>query len=187
MLGSQPAFPRELGQDEVNVLLRAGSETARLAMLLLLSGISAEEALAVKSDDVDLSRRIIRIGGESVREAAMCDALAELIAAHAKQPGQQLLADAQGRDIGLPDLSAELLCAAHDAGIEQPAEVSPAALRHTYVAFLVRQGIRFADLTQIVGRLPAETLSAYSTLSPAGTRISMEAVERVLPALRAPA
>jgi hypothetical protein len=65
--------------------------------------------------------------------------------------------------------------------------VSPAALRHTYVAFLVRQGIRFADLTQVVGRLPAETLSDYSTLSPAGARISLEAVERVLPALRAPA
>lgn len=187
LLGSQPALPRELGQDEVNALLRASSETARVTMLLLLSGISAEEALAVKSDDVDLPRRVIRIGGESAREAAMCDTLAELIAARAKQPGQQLLADVQGHDIGLPDLSAELLCAAHDAGIEQPAEVSPAALRHTYAAFLVRQGIRFADLTKIVGRLPAETLSAYSTLSPAGARISMEAVERVLPALRAPA
>ncbi|MDP2030406.1 MAG: hypothetical protein Q8K12_12275 [Thiobacillus sp.] len=187
LLGSQPALPRELGQDEVNALLRAGSETARVTMLLLLSGISAEEALAVKSDDVDLPRRVIRIGGESAREAAMCEALVELIIGRAKQPGQQLLADAQGRDIGLPDLSAELLCAAHDAGIEQPAEVNPAALRHTYVAFLVRQGIRFADLTQIVGRLPAETLSDYSTLSPAGARITLEAVERVLPALRAPA
>jgi uncharacterized protein involved in exopolysaccharide biosynthesis len=187
LLGSQPALPRELSQDEVNALLRAGSETARVAMLLLLSGISVEEALAVKSDDVDLPRRVIRIGGESAREAAMCEALAELIIGRAKQPGQQLLADAQSRDIGLPDLSAELLCAAHDAGIEQPAEVSPAALRHTYVAFLVRQGIRFADLTQIVGRLPAETLSDYSTLSPAGARISLEAVERVLPALRTPA
>jgi uncharacterized protein involved in exopolysaccharide biosynthesis len=187
LLGSQPALPRELGQDEVNALLRAGSETARVAMLLLLSGISAEEALAVKSDDVDLPRRVIRIGGELAREAAMCETLAELIIGRAKQPGQQLLADAQDRDIGLPDLSAELLCAAHDAGIEHPAEVSPAALRHTYVAFLVRQGIRFADLTQVVGRLPAETLSDYSTLSPAGARISLEAVERVLPALRAPA
>jgi len=187
LLGSQPALPRELSQDEVNALLRAGSGTARVTMLLLLSGISAEEALAVKSDDVDLPRRVIRIGGESAREAAMCEALAELIIGRAKQPGQQLLADAQSRDIGLPDLSAELLCAAHDAGIEQPAEVSPAALRHTYIAFLVRQGIRFADLTQIVGRLPAETLSDYSTLSPAGARISLEAVERVLPALRAPA
>lgn len=185
--GSQAVLPRELGQDEVRALLRAGSATGRLAMLLLLSGISADEALALTSDDVDLVRRVIRIAGEPARQIALCDALTGLLVTRAPLPGEQLLADAQGRAIGPKGLDAELLCAAHDAGIDSPAEVSPPALWHTYVAFLVRQGIRFADLMQIVGRLPAETLAAYSVLSPASARIPLGAVERVLPALRAPA
>ncbi|MEO8411373.1 MAG: hypothetical protein ABI478_12465 [Propionivibrio sp.] len=57
-------------------------------------------------------------------------------------------------------------------------------LRHTYVAFLVRQGIRFADLGQIVGRLSAQALASYQGLSPAGPRQPAEAIDRVLPALR---
>lgn len=83
----------------------------------------------------------------------------------------------------MEDLNAELLCASHDARITGPAETSPATLWHTYVAFLVRQGIRFADLMRIMGRLPSETIAAYSALSPASARLPLEAVKRVLPAV----
>jgi hypothetical protein len=47
----------------------------------------------------------------------------------------------------------------------------------------VRQGVRFGDLAQLVGRLPAETLAAYSSLAPTGPRVPLESVERVMPAL----
>ena len=183
LLGVQPALPRELHQDEIAALLRAGSEAGRLGMLLLLSGIRPEEALALSLDDVDLLQRRIRIAGEPVREVPICETLAGVLAWRTTQPGRQLLVDAQGHTIGMDDLNAELLCAAHDAGITSPAEISPAALWHTYVAFLVRQGVRFADLMQITGRLPSETMAAYSALSPASPRLPLEAVERVLPAL----
>ena len=63
----------------------------------------------------------------------------------------------------------------------------PAALRHTYVAFLVRQGIRFADLARLVGPIPPEELAAYGALAPTGPRVAIDAIERVLPALRLPA
>jgi hypothetical protein len=46
----------------------------------------------------------------------------------------------------------------------------------------VRQGVRFADLMRIVGRLPAETLGAYSPLAPQGSRVAATAIERVHPA-----
>jgi hypothetical protein len=85
----------------------------------------------------------------------------------------------------LSDLGTLTLCAAHDAGVERAAEVTPECLRHTYVAFLVRQGVRFADLTSLVGPLPTDVLAAYSALSPAGPRVACESVERVLPPLRA--
>jgi len=183
LIASQPALPRELHEDEMTALLQAGSKVGRLGMLLLLSGIRPEEALALTLDDVDLSQRRIRIADELAREVPICETLESALAYRMTQPGRQLLADGQGHAIGMDDLNAELLCAAHDARITGPAEISPATLWHTYVAFLVRQGIRFADLMRITGRLPNETIAAYSALSPASTRLPLEAVERVLPAV----
>lgn len=183
LLASQPALPRELRQDEVAAVLRGGSDAGRLGMLLLLNGIRPEEVLSLSLDDVNLALRRIRIAGAPARDVAICDALAVALAHRMTQPGRQLLSDAQGHAMGMGDLTAELLCAAHDAGIESPAEMSPSALWHTYVAFLVRQGIRFADLMQIAGRLPAETMAVYSSLAPAGARLPLDAVQRILPAV----
>jgi hypothetical protein len=89
-----------------------------------------------------------------------------------------------GRPATPADLEGAILYAAHDAGIERPSEVTALALRHTYVAFLVRQGIRFADLARVVGSLPPEALAAYGDLAPAGPRAALEAIELVLPSLR---
>ena len=183
LLALQPALPRELHEDETTALLQAGSKVGRLGMLLLLSGIRPEEVLALTLDDVDLSQRRIRIADELAREVPICETLERALAYRMTQPGRQLLADGQGHAIGMDDLNAELLCAAHDARITGAAEIRPATLWHTYVAFLVRQGIRFADLMRITGRLPSETMAAYSALSPATARLPLEALERVLPAV----
>jgi hypothetical protein len=58
------------------------------------------------------------------------------------------------------------------------------ALRHGYLAFLVRQGARITELERVGGSMPAGQLSAYAALSPAGPGKRLDAVERVYPALR---
>lgn len=78
------------------------------------------------------------------------------------------------------DLATELLCAAHDAGLERPIEITPAALRHSYLAFLARQGIRLGDLGRLVGRLTPEQAGVYSALAPEGTRRSASEVALVM-------
>jgi site-specific recombinase XerD len=83
------------------------------------------------------------------------------------------------------ELATGLLVAAHDAGIADARDVTPAALRHTYIAFLVRQGARFADITRRVGSLDADQLAEYSVLAPAGVRVEADAVQTVFPALAA--
>jgi polysaccharide biosynthesis transport protein len=84
------------------------------------------------------------------------------------------------------DEAADLvMCAAFDAGLSDAHEVTPAILRHTYVAFLLQQGARFADIGRIVGRLPQEELAAYMRFAPAQARVSLEQVDLIPPALRA--
>jgi site-specific recombinase XerD len=95
-----------------------------------------------------------------------------------------VLHNAAGAPLDAEALAAKLLVAAHDAGIEQAHEVGLQSLRHTYLAFLVRQGARFADITRVAGTLDAELLSAYSQLVPPGARLEAKAVVWVFPALR---
>ncbi len=185
LLAAQPMLPRELERDDVAGLLQAADDPTRLVVLLLLSGLTAEEAIAVRADDVDLVRGVLSVHGAAGREVRVGDALrAELAARTATAPSDPLVG--QGlRAATRESVDAQILCAAHDAGLADPANVNAACLRHTYVAYLVRQGIRFADLTSLVGELPAELLGAYTTLAPPGPRVARERIETSYPGVRA--
>ena len=57
--------PRELTDAEIAALLRATSDDGRLILTGLLSGLSAEEIVALDWDQIDLDAGTIRVSGES--------------------------------------------------------------------------------------------------------------------------
>src|SRR6185295_16856033 len=126
----------------------------------------------------------IHIGGGAPRDVTLHESLRALLAARASAPSAELVLGHPDRPASRDTVNAQLLCGAHDAGIENAVDVTPDCLRHTYVAFLVRQGIRFADLTRLVGHLPAEVLGAYSALSPGGPRVPGAAINVAFPFTR---
>jgi uncharacterized protein involved in exopolysaccharide biosynthesis len=174
---------RELGHAEVAALLEAADGPTRLAASLVLSGVTPEEALALERSDIDLARRVIKVRGGAAREIELSGPVAALLPTGPTLPGTKLLALGTAGDAGIADLGAAILCAAHDANVERASDVTPECLRHTYIAFLVRQGLRFADLTRIVGPLPSAALAEYSALAPPGPRVGAEAVDRLFPPL----
>jgi polysaccharide biosynthesis transport protein len=178
-----PSLPRELARAEAAALLAAAGGPARLAVAALLAGLSADELLALRWEDIDRERGVARVGGAAPRDLPLAGVFLEALenAGLATDPpaAGPLLQDPQGRALGAGELDALILCAAHDGGVEAPAEVTAAALRHTYVAYLVRQGVRFADLPAAVGPLPVAALAAYSALAPAGPRVAAERVDWV--------
>jgi len=153
-------------------------------MGLLLSGVTLDEALELRWSDVDLARGAIRAGGESGRELHLGGALRRLLETAPKVAGSERLVRPAGKPATRDGVDAQVLGAAHDAAIEDAPQVTSACLRHTYIAFLMRQGIRFADLTRLVGPLPAEAISAYSALSPAGARRDFAQIQVLYPALQ---
>lgn len=181
LLPQQPKFPRELATDEVAALVGASDDSVRGALLLLLGGISASEVIGMRWSDVDLGRGLIHVRGDSPRDVALGERLRAWIGARGPVQGSDSLVSFAGRSATRDSIDAQVLAAAHDAGIENPAGVTPESLRHTYVAYLVRQGIRFADLTPLVGQLPAEVLGAYSALAPPGPRAARQRVDTMLP------
>jgi polysaccharide biosynthesis transport protein len=184
LLPRPTTFPRELRVDEAAALIGASDDGIRLVMGLLLSGVALDEALELRWSDVDLARGTIRAGGESGRELYLGGALRRLLEATPKVPGSEMLVRPAGRPATRDSVDAQVLGAAHDAAIEDAPQVTSACLRHTYIAFLMRQGIRFADLTRLVGPLPAEAISAYSALSPAGARRDFAQIQVLYPALQ---
>ena len=181
-LAAPLALPRELTVDEAAALLQGADAETRRAVALLLSGLSPDEALALRWGDLDEATNVIRVGGPSSRQVPLAREVSVLLGPRGGQSAP-VLARNEAAMPGAPTLEAQLLVAAHDAGIERAQEVTPAALRHTYIAFLVRQGARFADVTRWVGALDAEQLAAYSPLAPAGARLDAGAVVRLFPAV----
>ena len=183
LLPQPPPFPRELSHTELAALLRASDDDCRLVILLLMSGVSCDEAVKLRWSDVALSRGIVHVGDGSARNVALNEASCRLIAARPQATASTLLLSQSGQPMTRDSIDAQILCAAHDAGIEGATEINSDCLRHTYLAFLVRQGIRFGDLVQLVGPMHAEILGMYSALSPPGSRVPREGINIEHPAV----
>ena len=95
-----------------------------------------------------------------------------------------MLQDAGGAALTSGDIQSMLGCAAFDAGLSAAAGVSPEVLRHTCIAWLVRQGLRFSELAALVGRPGADALARYAEIAPPGPKRSAAEIDLLMPALR---
>jgi integrase len=180
---------RELADREIAALVGAPKdEQARLVVLLLLTGVTAQELIALRSDDIDLNAGVIHVDGEAARTILLQE---PLLGALVRRGGQDpdgegtVIRDRQGSRVAIDEVSRCVLYAADDAGLTRSYEVTPDVLRYTYLSFLLRQGIRAADVDRIVGYVPPNDLVAYMRRHSPAARLPFEQVERVLPALRA--
>jgi succinoglycan biosynthesis transport protein ExoP len=170
-------LPRELSEPELRLLLDDADVQTRQVLGLLLSGLTLEEAVALRPDSFDFSANRLRVesGHRSLPLAPRLKAW--LLQA---EPAPAWADAAPDPD----ELAALIACAAADAGVPQPETVDAEAVRRSYILHLVRQGMRLADLERVVGRLPARTLAGYARFSPAGPGLKLESVPLVHPVLR---
>ena len=177
---------RELSDAELRSLMDAAEEETRLALVALLSGVSPEELVEMRWADIDPEAKLLRISRPAPREIAIGSEIARWLSRIKQSRQRQTIACSSNylQRRRTSHLEAIIAYAAHDAALENPAEITPAAIRHTYIAFLVRQGIRFSDLARIVGPLPAEVTAMYGAMASGGNRRSLEPDERVMPFLR---
>ncbi|GAA5179511.1 hypothetical protein GCM10025771_21720 [Niveibacterium umoris] len=186
LLAASPVLPRELAPDELARLIETSSNGVRIAVLALLAGLKPQELLALRWRDVDVAEGLLTAQGEEARAVPLSPRLAaELSAATPSPDGDRsapVLQSADGAPLGGAALQTQLLCAAHDAGLDDAASITPDAVRHTYLAFLLRQGVRLADLFARVGSLSPESVPAYTALAPGGHRINEDEVRWTHPA-----
>ncbi|NRF69315.1 hypothetical protein HLB44_20155 [Aquincola sp. S2] len=177
-------MPRELQQDEAAALLAAAQGGTRLACAAGLLGLTADETVALRCSDLDRDRGALAVGGTSARRVLLPPWLADELAAGAGPADQPLLRDAAGQALDAEQLRVSVTCAAVDAGLVQPADVTPAVLRHTCIAWLIGQGLRFAELSALVGRVDIDTVSGLAGRVSQALRRRADEIEPLMPALR---
>ena len=187
--GQLPApepLPRELSDVEIVSLVSTATDNARLAVVALLMGLSEEELIALRWENVDLPGRLIRVSGEATRSVPLTEPLHGLLVSRRRTDADAALVlhDAEGGQLEASDISRLVLYAAYDAALDRPDEISPATLRYTYLCSLVRQGIRAADIADVMGRVSQRELIACIQLHAPRERRPLELIDRVLPPLR---
>ena len=179
--------PRELTDSEIGALVAATTDDARLITVALLMGMTAPELVALRWDEVGLSAGAIRVSAGSDRVISLEEPLrALLVARRREQPdlAGTVLHRAHGGTLTIDEVVRLVVFGAYDAGLGRPHEVTADALRYTYLSFLLRQGIRAADIGRIAGHIPQNELVAYMQLHSPVARRPVEQIERLHPALR---
>jgi succinoglycan biosynthesis transport protein ExoP len=179
--------PRELDDAEIGALLANASNELRLAIAGLLTGLSPSEIVALSWNEIDLEAGSIAIAGAHARKIRLSEPVASLLKQQHEDGVHKagtVLHDEQAGPLSVDDLNRLVLYGAYDAGLDRPQDVTSATLRHTYLGFLLRQGIRAADIGRLAGHVPQEDMLAHLQATSPRARLSLEQIDSVHPALR---
>ena len=175
-LGSPP--PQEIATNTINQLLQHTGDKEKLLIALLLSGITLEEIATLENEAIDFENEKLKIRYGSPRIIPLNPVLESLFS----NPACRLI-DPSGEPLSSEDLAALLTCAISDADLTDSGRISAITLRQTYIIYLVKQGIRLAELETIAGYIPPKELSSYSSYSPTGQKRSYTEIDLVYPGL----
>ena len=170
---------RQLSEPEVSILYEAADATTKQLIFLLLNSVSADELLLIDREHIDLVGGKIKVPGHSRREIPLPAIMSGLFTKN----GASFLAWKE-QEGGMPDreeLDARIQLAALAGKLSDSDRVTAQALRHTYLVYLVRQGIRLAELERIVGTIPSKALLDYSQYSPNEADKSADQISSVYP------
>ncbi len=172
-----PVLPRELAVAEVSALMGAIEPTTAAYATLLLSGVSPYELPLLHAGCFNDDQRQISVPGAGRREV--------VISARAWQRLQDILGDLDEARMSLPvaEIDSHLRAGAQGARLADPGSINALALWHTYVVFLIRQGVDASALAQRVGAVPPEVLATLMHYAPPDGNRPPGSIEFTHPAL----
>jgi hypothetical protein len=172
-----PALPRELSGIEVGALLQAVEAPADGYAALLLSGVSPYELPLLHAACFDQASGELAVPGSHPRRFTLSPATWRHVA------GIRADMDEERMGLTVAELDGRLRQAARDARLSDAEAIDALALWHTYVVYLVRQGIDAADLSARVGPIPPAVQDALMQHAPPGGSRPLERIDFTYPVL----
>lgn len=170
-------MPRELSDADLRALLNASNTMGKQLIVLLLLGVSLKEAASLTPDNLDIETGEIRLSGPVPRSIRL-DGLLRYVNGQHRFPSWYT-----DSPLAVDDLSAIISVAAIDAGMTHSEDFNADAIRHTYIVYLIRQGLKLSELESIVGPIPPADLVEYGRYSPLRPGLSVNEINRIHPAL----
>lgn len=173
-----PKLPRELATTEVEALIAASDPLAGGYAALLLSGVSPYELPLLHAACFDKVGQLVEVPGASRREIVVEADTWQRLLPVLDELGESRMA------MPLMELDQRLTDIAYKAHLADPGTVNALSLWHSYVVYLVRQGIDASSLTRRVGAITSDLHGALMNFSPSGGNRALSSIEFTHPALR---
>lgn len=176
-LAESPILPRELAPAELKALMTAAEPVAASYASLLLSGVAPGELALLHKGCFDRAGSQIHVPGPNARDLDLGEsvwpAVNDVIASMSPA---QLTVDTDRLDF-------QYVTAAREARLTEPVGVHALAIWHSYVSYLIRQGINDAALHARVGPIEPNVLDQLKLSAPPGAPRATETVNFTHPAL----
>ncbi|MDP2180597.1 integrase [Methylicorpusculum sp.] len=170
--------PRELNDSDLKVLFANANSVTQMFIGLLLCGLSLDETAKLKQDDIDYSQNTLTLRGSIPRTISLSSVTKDLVE---KLDAFPMINEEPS--LSKEELSALISLAAIDAGLSHPEEITAESIRHTYIVYLVKQGLRLGELVNLVGYLPTSDLLNYAGYSPPRPGCGIDEIETIHPVL----
>ncbi|MFT5312367.1 MAG: succinoglycan biosynthesis transport protein ExoP [Paraglaciecola sp.] len=170
---------RLLSEQECQRLFEYANKQGKLAIALLLSGVSCNELEKIKLAAFNPLDNCLNMDGPHSRIIVLNDALTSLIKNIPSQQDPSSLIWLE--KLASADFDQLIINAGHDAEFAYPEQLSIEVLRHTYLTYLVTQGARLNDLEHLAGYLSPNALARYRTVNRHGESIEIGKVSSIFP------
>lgn len=172
-----PVLPRELTAVEIQSLLGNCEPQVGAYLGLLLTGVSPFELPLLHNSCFEPRSRQITVPGAAGRSYPISERAWGAI--------EGVLPAMRGQEspLSVGDLDASLSRAAAQAGLSDTASIDALSIWHSYVLYLIRQGIDMDDLAHRVGALPPDIGRALSFYAPPGASRPLASIDFTYPTL----
>jgi len=171
-------YPDDIEPKILVDLLEEADIKAKQLISLLLSGLTLKEITLLNKEQIDFNKNIIHVRGEQQRRIFLNQALKSFFSSEETCP-------AWNNDKATTEdkLSTILIYAAVDAGLGNVQKITAESISHSYIIYLVKQGIRLSELEQIVGFIKPDELLQYSQFLPENRGLPISKINLVHPAM----
>ncbi len=168
---------KKIPDEELTILLKNSSPDTQLIILLLLSGLNADEISALDVNNIQLEDNTLHLADRTI-------VIGQQLVQRLQQAIEQGKLWEQPSQLNPDDINALLYCVFVDAGISTQDTLPAEQIRQSYIIYLVEQGLRLTLLEKITGKLAPVELAGYARFSPDHKGLDIDMINPVHPCCR---